>query len=144
MSIADPGRFLAVARERRQLMMRSRCRITRPNTERTWDPTSGTYDTPETTVVYEGVCQLKARSSSTPARLETAASGELASGGYEVVLPYDVPQVEMTDTVTVIESDDGWIVERALPVAYVERGADNRTHRSVVVLAQDRPQVNDA
>lgn len=144
MEISDPTRFLAVARERRKIMMRSRCEIRRPQAEREWDPVTGTYSDPGTTLVYEGPCQLKPRSALSPAQLRDLGGAEHADGGYVVQLPHEVPLIDMSDTVTVTASDDQWIVGRALPVSWVEVGAESKTCRTIVVAVQDRPGVNDA
>lgn len=143
MTFGNPAPFLATARARRVLIMRSTVRITRPTTTRAWDDVTGQYTEPSRTVVYEGPAQVKPRSIS-PARLDTIASAEVATGGYEVCLPYDAPRIDMADSVEVLASDDTWLVGRALPVAHVEVGAENRTHRSVVVYDHDYPAVNDA
>lgn len=142
--IADPTGFLAVARERRKIMMRSTCRITRPSGERAFDPDTGTYGTRGETVIYTGPCQVKVKSTASPAQLDRLGSSEVATEAYEVILPHDVPRVDMADTVEVTASDDAWLVGRPLRVAWVELSVDSRTARRVLVYDQDRPAVNDA
>lgn len=145
MPFADPTRFLATARERRKIMMRSTCRITRPSGNRTFDPVTGQYADPGHTVIYTGPCQIKPRSSmSSPARAEINASAETGRGHYVLCLPWDAPVIDMADTVEVTGGDDAWAIDHGpMPVVVPEHG-DSRTHREVLITAQDRPAVNDA
>lgn len=143
MTFGNPAPFLATARARRVLLMRSTVRITRPDTTRAWDDVTGQYTEPSRTEVYEGPAQFKPRSVQ-PAGLDVLASAETATGGYELCLPHDVPPIDVADAVEVLTSDDAWLIGRRLPVATVEVGAENATHRSVVVHAYDHPAVPDA
>lgn len=142
---SGPGPLLARARERRKVMMRSTCRITRPAAERNFDPATGQYDTPARTLVYEGICQLKPSNASVGARRDPDAAGaELGVGGLAVILPWTSPRVAISDAVEILTSDDAQLTGRVLPVSHAEPTSDTATHRAVVVSVQDRPGVNDA
>ena len=144
MDYADPTGFLAIARERRKIMMRSLCEIRRPDGERAWDPETGTYSDPGHTVAYAGICQFRTKSTASPAKRETnIGEAELVSEAYAVMIPYDAPVVYPSDHIVITESDDPWAVARGpFTVGWVEY-ADNRTHRQLIAFAQDRAQVND-
>lgn len=142
--MSGPGEFLELARERRKLVMRSRCRLRRPDGERTWDPDTGTYADPAQTVIYDGICHFRTKSTASPAKRETdVGEAELVSEAYAVMLPFDAPRAEISDSVEIYESDDAAVIGRPLTVGWPEYG-DNRTHRVLICFAHDRPQVNDA
>lgn len=143
--LVRPTEFLAIARERRKLLMRSLCEIRRPNAERVFNPNTGTYNNPGYTVIYAGICQVRPKSAVTPAKLEPDVGGaEVVSEAYGVMLPLECPRVLNGDGIVITESDDAWVVARgAMPVGWVQYN-DNSTHRELVALAQDYPQVNDA
>lgn len=142
---ARPTEFLAIARERRRVMMRSTCRITRPSRERVFDPATGEYDTPDHTVVYEGPCHLISRVTNAIAQsYHDFGGGEVANETAAIALPWDAPMVDNSDSFEMLASDDQWIVDRGpRPVGWV-RYADSRTMRILFILVQDRPGVNDA
>lgn len=132
--------ILTIGRERRKLLMRSTCRITRPGGNPVFNPLTGLYITPDPTVIYEGICQIKP--SFTPAeKVGSSADKELVVQSYDFCLPWDVagsaPAVNISDTVTVLSGDDGWAVGKSFPVAWFEH-ADTRTHRRVTCFAEDR------
>lgn len=140
-----PTEFLAIARERRQLLMRSRCEVRRPNAERAWDPDTGTYSDPGYTVVYAGPCHVLSRiSNGIKQSYEEHVSAEYSVETYPIALPWDAPMVDNGDSMQITESDDQWIIDRGpRPIGWV-RYADSRTHRVVYLLIEDRPRVNDA
>lgn len=143
MDFARPTEFLAIARERRKIMMRSRCEIRRPVAERAFDPETGTYPDPGHTVIYAGICSIRPKSTASPAKRESnIGEAEVVFETYEIDVPLDCPPVRTSDTALITESDDQWVVGVALPVGWVEY-ADNRTHRSMIVFSQDRTAVND-
>lgn len=145
MTFGDPTAFLAKARERRKVMMRSTCRITRPAGERTWDPDSGTYTPPGYDVIYEGPCHLMSRVTNAISEpYQQLASAEVAAETTPIAIPWDAPRVDNGDTMEILTSDDQWMVDAGpRPIGWV-RYADSRTHRIVFILLQDRPAVNDA
>lgn len=130
-------------RKRREELMRSTCRILRPAGEPVFDPATGAYTAPAETVIYEGICQLKPTFS--PAEQE-GSSGDraVALNSYDLVLPYtavtDGPAVQIEDVVEMLTGDDAWAIGKRFPVGWVEH-ADTRTHRRVVIWAQDRTGV---
>lgn len=138
--------ILRLGRARRESLMQSTCRISRPAGEPVFDPDTGSYTAPGTTVIYEGKCQLKPTFS--PAEREgSSGQREVALNAYDLVLPWDaanlVGPVQIEDTAEILSGDDAWAIGKQFPVGWVEQ-SDTRTHRRVTIWAQDRGGVTHA
>lgn len=141
MTAADPGRFLVRARKRREVMMRSTCRVLRPAGQPVFNPADGTYSDPGTTTVFEGKCHIKPTFSPAEQSGDTAEDEQVVQA-YEVIIPWDAPRVDVGDSVDVTASDDAWAISYGpMPVAWIEL-ADSRTARHLTVFTQDRPGVS--
>lgn len=132
--------ILRLGRRRRQALMRSTCRITRPAGDPAFDPGTGAYTPPADTTIYEGICQFKPTFS--PAEREgSSGEREAALNAYDLILPWDEAnasgRVEIEDVVEILTGDDGWAAGKQFPVGWVEY-SDTRTHRRVTIWAQDR------
>jgi hypothetical protein len=133
--------ILRLGRKRREQLMRSTCRITRPGGEQVWNPATGDYDIPAETTIYEGKCQIKPTSS--PAERDgSAGDRDIVLQSYTLVLPWDAPgPVNVADAVDILSGDDTWANGQRFPVGWVEH-ADTRTHRRIIFWTQDRGVVN--
>lgn len=110
------------------------CTIVRPSGEPSWDPTTGTYTDPPTTVMYAGPCRVKPVSRD---RGNTEQGvREVTTSRYDVALPHDTPYtLVIGDRLTVTASTDGWLIDRPLMVTGVGLGS-SRTARWVSVEDQ--------
>lgn len=128
----------------RQRLMRSRCRITRPGPARQFDPATGDYTDGSDLVMYEGPCHFKSWAGMGQ-RISNVAEREVVLSSYDVILPWTsgALEVDVSDTVTLTESQDEWVIGRPLPVVSVEF-ADDRTARHITVSDQDRGEVTYA
>lgn len=127
-------------RQVRRKLMRSRCRITRPGTgAREFDPDTGTYSGTSDTVIYEGICHFKSRTS-LGERAPNTAEREMVSTDYQVILPHgeDDQLIDVTDHCEITECrDDPHALGRIFPVVSVEFATD-RTARHVTIVDQSR------
>lgn len=136
--------ILRLARARREELMRSTCRITRPGGEPVFNPATGGYDTPDRITIYEGRCQIKPTSS--PAERDgESGDRDLVLQSYTLVLPWTASNeaglVNVADAITILTGDDTWANGQTFPVGWVEL-ADTRTHRRITFWTQDRGVVN--
>lgn len=98
----NPSHVIAHFRRRETQLMTSTCTITRGSGTPVWNPTTGTYDDPGTTI-YTGVCRLAA-----PNRQASdveAAAATYALTDYVVTLPITT-DARVDDKVTINASDD--------------------------------------
>lgn len=106
------------------------CTITRPSTDGTFDPETGTTTYPETTI-YEGECRLRAPS---------LADRETFSGEHEFTLqdavlslPIEAVGLKTNDLVTVTASAmDPDLIGRQYTLIAVHRGSQITARRCVV------------
>lgn len=136
-------KVLRRGRRVRQKLMRSRCRVTRPGTgARVFDPATGTYAETAPTVIYEGVCHFKSRTS-LGERDPNSAERELVTVDYQVILPHasDDAAIDVSDEVEITECpDDPHALGRVFPVVNIELSTD-RTARHVTIRDQARGEV---
>lgn len=123
-------------RRRRKALMRSRCTITRTVGDQVFNPATGLYDAVVTETVYEGVCELQHAYAPSDEASQVGEAGTVQSRNYELVLPFDSPEIEYTDLVVVTASDNQWVVGVPLRVAKTGYGS-NRTAQHVALVAQD-------
>lgn len=104
-----------------ETMMTDTCTITRPG-EPVFNPTTGTYTTPSTTV-YTGKCRVRTRSVGF-LRDRLAEAGEMQDviWPYIVAVPMSVTDVQVLDEITITASKDPALVNVSMRVRIAALG----------------------
>ncbi|MFI6813767.1 DUF6093 family protein [Nonomuraea sp. NPDC050328] len=122
---------LAAGRAAALKLMRDTCEVERKDGPPVLDPDTGLY-VQNWATVHAGICRVKPRASS-----ETEwGEHEVTLHQYAVSLPWDTgPVIQREDRLTVLTSDDGWLVGRPLEVVAISLAGTSTTRR---ILVEDK------
>ncbi|MFI6477365.1 DUF6093 family protein [Nonomuraea sp. NPDC050663] len=129
MSVED---VLAAGRAAALTLMRDTCKVERKSGAPVLDPDTGLYVQAWATIHAELICRVKPRTSS-----ETEwGEHEVTLHQYAVGLPWDTtPAIGREDRLTVLTSDDAWLVGRPLEVVAISLAGTSTTRR---ILVEDK------
>lgn len=91
--------------------------IHRSSGEPTFDPNTGTYTSSSPGLVHTGACRV--RTSTTIEATELFAERQVSTSRLAVLFPFDIPEVIVGDTVTIIDSNDEHLIGREFRVVLV-------------------------